>query len=158
MKKIMDFFKVHFLFGDTLLTAVCFYLFFGIFKKLGMSYLDLLIFDNADQLYPVFLNSCITLLGFLLTGISIIMIFLKDDKLAPLKEHGHFTSILNIYFSATRVCALVTVISFCGLVAEKTIIMSHITALMACVLIVRLARCIWIIEQITTILYRKNQS
>lgn len=156
MKKI-NFFKVHFLLGDTLLIVAFFYLFFGVFKKLGIDYIDLLIFNNADRLYPVFLNSCITLLGFLLTGISIIMIFLKDDKLEPLKEHGHFTSILSIYFSAIRVCALVTAISFWGLVAEKTNLLSHITALMVCILAVRLARCIWIIEQITAILYKKNR-
>ena len=157
MRKIINFFKIHFLLCDTLFVVSLYYLCFGVFKKFEYIFIDLLIYNNADRLYPVFFNSCITLLGFLLTGISITMIFLKDDKLEPLKEGGHFKSILDIYLNAIVFCSLLAVISFVGLVAEKTCFIAHVTALILCVFAARLARCIWVIEQISAIIYRRPE-
>ena len=156
MKRIKDFFLIHFMLSDTLLVVSCFYLLFCILSKLKINYIDRLIFDNAERLYPVFFNSCITLFGFLITGISIIIIFLKDDKLKPLEEDGHFQSILAIYFNAIGFCSLFGVISFCGLVTEKNLILSQATALIMFIFLARLARCIWIIKEITAIIYKKN--
>jgi len=155
MKKIVNFFKVHFLLGDTLVIVACFYLLFGVFNKFGRVYIDLLIFNNADRLYPVLVNSCITLLGFMFTGVSITMIFLKDNKLEPLKEYGHFQSILNIYFNTILVCAILTAISLCGMMIDKNIYLTHATALIMFLLVARLYRCVWVIKRITDILYQK---
>jgi len=125
MKKIKDYFEIHFLCRDALLVVSLFYICFGVFKKIGLTFIDYLVYDNADQLYPVLVNSCITLLGFMFTGVSIIMIFLKDNKLEPLKEYGHFQSILSIYFNAIFVCAALTVISLCGMMVDKNIYLTH---------------------------------
>lgn len=158
MKKVKDFFEKHFLLSDTILVAAVFYLCFGIFKKTKVVFIDLLIFNNADSLFPIFLNSCITLLGFLITGVSITMIFLKDEKLKRLEEYGHFQSIINIYISSIRVCAILTILSVCGLLTDANLYVTHITSLFLFILLARIARCVWIIEQITKIIYKKDKS
>jgi hypothetical protein len=154
MKKLVNFFKVHFLIFDTIVCAGIFYMGNFLLRQLGFRNIICLIYDSSKELFPIFLNSGLTLLGFLLTGISIILIFLQSERLESLKEGGHYKSILNIYFNAIQFTCIFTITSFLGLVSEKGYTLAHITGLALFVVAARLMRCVWIIQQIANIIYK----
>jgi hypothetical protein len=156
MKKVIAFFKWHFLLGDTLVFILGHCVLDFILQKTGNKTLVLLISGNASQLFPIFFNTGITLLGFLLTGLSIVLVFLKDEALEPLKEHGYFKDILHIYLNAILVSALFTASSFLGLVLGPNQIIMRVTGIIIFIMIARIWRCVWIIEQITIIIFKKK--
>ncbi|MDR2186382.1 MAG: hypothetical protein LBO80_12065 [Treponema sp.] len=142
--------------GDTIAFVLGYYVLDFILQKTENKTLGVLIYGNASQLFPIFFNAGITLLGFLLTGLSIVLMFLKDEALEPLKEHGHFKAILQIYLNAILVSALFTAISFLGLVLETNQAFACVTGITIFVMIARIWRCVWIIEQITIIIFKNK--
>jgi hypothetical protein len=118
--------------------------------------LDNILMEKSSELYPVFFNSGLTLLGFLLTGISIMIIFLDNKKLEPLREYGHTRSIFNIYFNAIRINCLFVGISILGLVIPINEITAHITGLILFLFSSRIIRCIWVIEEVAKIIYKNK--
>jgi len=160
MKKIILFFKNHFLLTDTLLIIFAFYTAFVILQKAGKQEFLKFIFDNKGQLYPLFFSAGITLLGFSMTGISIILIFLNDERLSLLRESGHFKSILGIYINAILIVAAFTISSFLGLILKGDSILeklSFIVEIIIFIMATRIWRCIWIIEEISKILYKTTK-
>ena len=160
MKKLLQFFEKHFLLADTLkLTLIC-CLISIVLQKTGKQDFLNFVFDNKEQLYPLFFNTGITLLGFLMTGISIILIFLNDERLILLRESGHFKSILGIYINTILVTAVFTILGFLGLVLKSNDLLKKLSLVIEAVILIeaiRIWRCIWIIEEVSKILYKKTK-
>jgi hypothetical protein len=155
MKKISTFIKVHFLFFDSIIVFIVYYSLRYFVTLFGYN-LDNILMEKSTELYPIFFSSGLTLLGFLLTGISIMIIFLDNKKLEPLHEHGHTKSIFNIYFSAIRLNCLFVGISILGLIISINEIVAHITGLFLFLFSSRIIRCIWIIEEVVKIIYKNK--
>jgi len=153
MKKIIEYFKIHFLLTDSLIAFILFYLGRLLLNKIFHIGIEALLEKNSGLLYPIFFNSGITLLGFLLTGVSIIIVFLQSDKLSILSETSHPKMIMKIYFSAIRYCSIFTALSFIGMVSLVFPFFSHILLLFSLLSIIRLIRCVWIIESVAEILF-----
>jgi hypothetical protein len=154
MKKVFNFFRVHFLLCDTIIVFIVYYSSRFCITLFGYN-LDNILIEKSTELYPAFFNSGLTLLGFLLTGISIMIIFLDNKKLEALHEFGHTKSIFNIYFSAIRLNCLFVGISILGLIIPINEIMAHITGLLLFLFSSRIMRCIWVIEEVAKIIYKK---
>lgn len=153
MRKLIEYFRIHFLFSDSLIWLLLFYTGRFVLKKYFNISIENILDKNGSLLFPIFFNSGITLLGFLLTGVSIIIVFLQSDKLKALNETSHPKMIMTIYFSTIRYCSVFTALSFMGMVALYFPCFSHILLLFSLLTIIRLFRCVWIIEVISRILF-----
>ncbi len=156
MKRLIQFLRIHFLFSDALLIVL---LFFGI-RALLLQFSGLRIEDfikeNRIILYPIFLSSGLTLLGFLLTGINIIIIFLQNEKLSRLQNTDHPKTIVKIYLSAIKYTSILSLFSFIGMICTTIPYENFIISILLLLTTVRLFRCIWVIEKIAFLIYNKN--
>ena len=154
MKEILERIRIHFILLDTVSSIIAFFFLRGIVQKYFHFALEVVFQNNASVLYPIFLSSGLTLLGFLLTGVSIVIVFLQSDKLDRLRDTDHPKTIMKVYFSAIRYCSTFTAISFLGVVTSGIALLPLLLALSLLLSMVRLARCIWVIEKIAFLVYR----
>ncbi|MDR2020507.1 MAG: hypothetical protein LBQ14_07060 [Treponema sp.] len=151
MKQVIVFFKRHFLVRDTIVAVAVFYGFiFSLDKFLGRKFVSL-IHVNDKVLFPIFLNSGITLLGFLITGLSVLVGFLNNEKLNRLKDAGYYKDIFGIYFNAIVVCGIFIALSLWGLLSLSLLI-CHLISIAMFLLVARIWRCVWIVQQIAIII------
>jgi len=155
MKQVFIFFRKHFLIRDTIFSIILFYGLVYFLEKYFKKDLVALVFSNYETLFPIFFNSSITLLGFLLTGLSVLLIFLDKEKLGRLKSAGHYKSIFAIYFNAILFCGLFAGTSFWGLLVTEIKVCQIICPLLF-LLTARIWRCIWIIKILASIIYKNN--
>jgi len=57
---------------------------------------------NKKDIYPLIATIAGTLLGFIITGVSIIFAFSESEKLRLLKKSKQYTTIYEIYFSTIK--------------------------------------------------------
>lgn len=72
------------------------------------------VYDNFRELYSTMISIWATVIGFLITAISILMTLQDNKYLKVLKESGHFKTLLNVlmqtcYISALIICGMILV-------------------------------------------------
>lgn len=151
MSNFKEVLEKYFLFFDLLIASILFFLSrFLVYKFLNYKIESFL--TNYDDVYSVLFTSGLTLLGFLITGISIIVGFLMNDKLSKLRKTQHPKTIVQIYKSAIFWTFLFIIGSFIGMFQTKEL---DILLLVICfsifITIIRIFRCIWILSKLVEI-------
>lgn len=114
-----------------------------------------MILGNKDNIYIVIATIAGTLLGFIITSISIIIAFLDSKKLDLIRDTDHVNDLFNIFFSAIKFLAVTTLIAIFGLISSYwTTIVFYILLFVVIISILLIWACIWaleiIIEALTT--------
>ncbi len=114
--------------------------------------------SNRSTIYPLVATISGTLLGFVITGVSIILAFSESDKLRLLKRSKQYRTIFTIYFSAIKYLALATVVAIVGLAVNDNLVTLMFYLLLWSILIsaLRIWRCLWILWNIVEIIYKKE--
>lgn len=110
------------------------------------------------NLYPVVATISGALLGFVITGVSVIIAFSESDKLRLLKKAKKTSkSLFDVYFRTIYYLAATTIISILG------IIINQYSTVWFCLLVILsfmslqgLYRCIWILENLVQIIHKTD--
>lgn len=114
--------------------------------------LNLWISSKTADIYPVIATIAGTLLGFIITSISIIIAFTESDKLKLLRQTKQYNSLFNIYFNTIKSLAITTVIVIIGILANSgNIILFYICLVAVIISALFIWACIWALEQIINI-------
>jgi len=126
----------------------------------GACKIDLLLAGNRAAIYGALATIFGSLLGFVITAVSILVGVWGVEKLTILRESKHAADLWRIFTSTTKWVGLATLVSLAGLIGDRDVEPIHaiMYATMIIVLIgtVRLCRCIWALERVVAILAEKK--
>ena len=107
---------------------------------------------NKNEVYSLIASIAGTLLGFIVTGVSVILAFSESEKLRLLKKSRHYKTIFIVYFSTIKWLALTTLISIIWIFTDVFMLYSFYLLIFAITIAsLRMARCVWILEAIVEI-------
>lgn len=111
-----------------------------------------------DSTYEALLGLSGALLGFLIASLTILVGFLKEDKISLLKEAGFDKVIIKIFSSSLEFLGLVLLWSFINLVVEVPACYAETMSLFTIFLLLssgfRVQKASWILIQIIKIVIR----
>lgn len=112
------------------------------------------IFSNKDEIYPLVATIAGTLLGFVITGVSILIAFSESERLKLLKQASQFKTIFTIYFSTMKFLAMTTIVAVSGIVIDDRWAIPIFYLLLWSIIVssLRIWRCFWILENIAKII------
>jgi|GEM_PF-1837703 len=163
----------HFLTAD-LLVAIAIAIVAILFLRQQFSYdeIDTTISTNKTVIYPVIASIGGTLIGFVITGISIIIAFSESgsEKFKLLKNSAHYKDVYDVYFSSIRSLAITVIISIIGIflsgnwqtpinISSYLIVKSYdslvlyIAIIASTISLFRIYRCVWALEKIVNLLF-----
>ncbi len=155
MVGVVSFYKRHFL-GVELMISLLFGLVFLYFCMTTQVLTDM-ITKSRNDLFPLLAGAAAGFLGFLITGVSILMFFLNEKKLEELKDSPHVKTIFQIYFSAIKALSILVLIAFIGIFSTPVDWLIYGTCgTFLLVSIARIIRCVWIVEELAKQLYFKS--
>lgn len=161
MSNIEKFYKRHFLLAELLLSIIFTILVLIIIQQLwSPEALEKWINTNKEDIYPLVATIGGTLLGFVITGVSIILAFSESEKLRLLKRSKQYKTIFTIYFSAIKYLAITTVVAVIGIAINDNLAILMFYLLLWSVVIssLRIWRCIWILESIVKIISKSEKA
>lgn len=111
------------------------------------------------SLYPVIATISGALLGFVITGVSILIAFSESDRLRLLKKTKQFRNIFNVYFRAIYYLAITTIISVLGIIIDSnlTVLIFYILLISSVVSLFGLYRCIRVLEKVVEIVHKEKE-
>lgn len=103
-----------------------------------------------NPVFPVIATISVTLLGFIMTGVSVLISFTDSGKLNLLKQSVHYQTLFDIFFSAIKFLAITAAISIFGIFSSGTILQISFYLILWGIIIssFRTYRCIWALEEI----------
>lgn len=112
--------------------------------------ISLTVLNNISNTYDVILSISITMLGFIITGVSILVVFLERESLALFHKSKSYSLIYKVYFSTITYLAILTIFSLlaCGLKPIGQMYFNYIIFFLSIVSILRIYRCVWILKRI----------
>ena len=111
---------------------------------------------NKKDIYPLIATIAGTLLGFIITGVSIILAFSESEKLRLLKKSKQYTTIYEIYFSTIKFLALSTAIPIFGIIVNDNWADYVLYILIWSIIIssLRICRCVRALENIIKLIHK----
>lgn len=116
------------------------------------SELSIIISTNKSGIYTIIATTSGTLLGFIITSISIIVIFIGSDKLKILIDAGFYDKLFGVYFDTIKFLAITTLIATIGMFYFNDIIYFYVVLFFVIISIFLFCACIWVLESLIKIL------
>ncbi|EIM05216.1 hypothetical protein A1A1_17335 [Planococcus antarcticus DSM 14505] len=92
------------------------------------------------------------MLGFVITGLSILLTTNSTVQMEKLKKSKHYITVFKIFFSTSKYLGILLILSLVSLVFDKDVspilILSFMTLWAVIIVTFRLLRCIWVLEKI----------
>jgi hypothetical protein len=109
-----------------------------------------------SEFYTLLTTISGTLLGFVITGVAILLVFPSSERLKELRKSKHFKTIYDVYFSSIKFLALTLIFSFIGFLCDENFILLifYIVIWLTIISILRIWRCYWILKNIIDIVER----
>lgn len=108
--------------------------------------------SNRAAIYALVASVAGSLLGFVLTGVAILLALADTSKLGILTTSPHYKTIYTTYMTTVRAFGLTTFIGFLCLLLENGPTPRswavYLTLWASILCVFRLGRCIWILEKI----------
>lgn len=112
------------------------------------NFYEFYILSKTKDIYTVIATIGGTLLGFIITSISIIIAFTESDKIKILRQTNHYKSLFNIYFNTIKILAITTILAIIGILANYEPILFYIILMFVITSILFIWASIWALEQI----------
>jgi hypothetical protein len=121
----------------------------SLFNSNDEDFIKLLIYT----IFPTIATIGVTLLGFIITGVSVLISFTESGKLPLLKQSVHYKTLFDVYFHAIKFLAILSIVSLCGIFAPKsfTIEFFYVLIVLVMISIWQTYRCVWALEQIISL-------
>lgn len=159
--KLQKYWEAHFLTLECIASVVLAVTFF-IWSDLvdGNKTLTTLLDSNRKEIYGALATIFGSLLGFIITAVSIIIGYSSTERLSPLTESKHYADLWKTFISTIKGLAIATILSLAGLIFDKDSQpfwpILYLNFWMTTFVIFRLGRSIWIFESILKILIKKK--
>lgn len=148
---MMTFYKEHFLRAELVLSVVLTLLLAesGMWlPELGKALTDLTGKDTT--VYSTLAGLAGTLLGFVITSISILIAIGRIPQLALIRDSGHMETVWAVYSQAIGWLAMATIWSLAGMVLSRSGHAGSVIAIGECGLVIlcafRVYRCVWVLS------------
>lgn len=100
------------------------------------------------------------MLGFVITGLSVLLTTNTTEQIEKLKKSKHYKTIFVIFFSTSKFLGLLLITSLVSLVIDKdtdpVYVIPFITLWLIIIVGIRLLRCIWVLEKMVHLQILKN--
>lgn len=111
--------------------------------------------DSRGALYSVVSSICGSLFGFVIAATSIILGLSGKEQLAVVRESPAYWDLWKVLFSTIRFLGLTTIVSVVALVLDDkqtpNFWILHATIILLLIVLVRLWRCVWVLEQVISL-------
>jgi hypothetical protein len=122
----------------------------------GITPVDSLLAGNRSAIYGALSTIFGSLLGFVITAVSILVGVCGVEKLRVLRESQHAADLWRIFTSTSRWLGVATALSLAGLVGDRDTKPVHAilyaTIVVAAISVARLWRSIWALENVVSVL------
>lgn len=121
----------------------------------GLTIVNDLLDGSRAAIYGALATIFGSLLGFIITAVSIALGFSTSDRLAIVRDSKYYLQLWGVFISATRCLALATVASVVALVGDRDSApirwLTYSVLILSVLAVTRIARCIWVLENIVRI-------
>lgn len=153
---LKKYYKLHFLGIELVLTLIFLTIVVILTNKyIGFNVIELSLNGTRTTLYGTLAAVAGAMLGFVITGLSVLLTTNNDKQMEQLRKSKHYKTIFIIFFSTSKYLGLLLITSLISLVLDKDnspIIALTIIALSLTIIVgIRLLRCIWVLEKIVEI-------
>lgn len=115
---------------------------------------------NRSEIYSTLAAIAGSLLGFVLTAVSIVLGFSAFPQLAVLRSSEHYATLYRIFFEATGFLAGATVAGLAALVFDRDSyprpLVLYLALTFTLLSAVRVARCVWVLERFVELLVTRR--
>lgn len=144
--------KNTFLWTDIIIVIIIELIIFGLICAFKIDLNKIFTSSIRSSLFSSLITTFGTLLGFIITALSILMGIKENDYIKALKETQHFRDICLVYFNTSIWLGLATFYSIIALILDGNIIpIITIGAFIYFVCFVRVARCLQMLRRIIVI-------
>lgn len=153
MSVLPQWWRAHFLWSEFGLSVVIAALFYGWLERWGgAAHVDAILHSNRAAVYGTIASIFGSLLGFVITAISIVLGFASHERLSIVKESKHYPQLWKVFMAATRCLGAATIVALGGLVFDTAPEPFHLI-LEICfwvwlLAVLRVWRCLWVLERI----------
>ena len=127
------------------------------FHKIS-SAIELILNGSHQTLYATIASIGGSLLGFILTAVSIVIVFGQLPKLRILRQSQQYANVFRVFFQAVNWLAFTTIWALIGLLVDRdsapSMPVTSIMLFLAVLSAFRVYRCIWVMRAITEIASR----
>lgn len=152
--------RVRFLLYEGLLSQLLALAFVGLDRYCISAEVSALLLGNRAAFYGTLASIAGSLLGFVITAVSILLAFDSAPSLKLLRDSEHYGMLWSTYKSGIRAMAVATVVSVAALVLDRDDSPSraslYLVVAAVSFAVVRLARCLWILEKVIDIVTRRR--
>lgn len=117
---------------------------------------------NRAVVYSLLASLAGTLLGFVLTAVSIVMAWTQTGRFKLLRLSPHYKTLFKVYYSAVGWFAVLTVAALAALVLDRDsrplVWTTYVIVWLLVLAGLRLSRCIWVLHKITAIATQSSPS
>lgn len=121
--------------------------------------LGLLLDNNRKEIYGALATIFGSLLGFVITTVSIIIGYTNSNRLVPITQSKHYADLWNTYISGIKGLASATILALLGLIFDRNSDpfwpIFYANFFLTVFIILRIGRSIWIFDKILKILIRQ---
>lgn len=118
------------------------------------------IFFNKSQFYSLLATISGTLLGFIITGISVIIALSGSKELETVKNNRQFNKVFEVYFNTIKYLAFTVIVSIIGFLVNNDFInkyLFYILIFLAIISSFRVYRSVWVLKSIVRIIIPKTE-
>lgn len=127
----------------------------------GTPTLERLLHDRRDVIYGTAASIGASLLGFVLATTAIVIGYSQSERMRLVRTSPHYPTLWKIFIAAIRALSSVTVVAIAALILDRKDAPANLlvfllagTSILAAL---RLARCIWILEKVISVIARPEQ-
>lgn len=137
-------------------------LWFVVGRTVGQTSLQSFLGDNRQILYSSVAVIAGALLGFVIAGVTVLLVLPPNRLLSAIKETKAYDSVHPIFFSTLKMLAITTVVALLALFVDTkdhpNIVMFYITLWGLIISSLRIGRCVWVLENIIEITERSRET
>jgi hypothetical protein len=156
LRTLRQVWDIHFLGLELLISFLAFILFvIWVFYFSGSVVVDSILKANRSAVYGTLASIFGSLLGFVITALSIIIGYSTSEKFAFLRKSKHYPTLWNVFVSTIEALSVTTIMMVAGLVFDHDISPNHLI-LSLCVFtfllsLLRLISCVWVLKLVIRI-------
>ncbi|GEM02199.1 hypothetical protein SAMN05421839_10572 [Halolactibacillus halophilus] len=158
MKRI---YRSHFLGIELIISLLVIAVMVGIFYKyVGIEVLSDKLDGIREMLYGTLATLSGALIGFVITGLSVLLTTSSNERMEQLKRSKHYKTIFTIFFSTSKYLGVMFLISLISLIFDKDsnpVYCLTVLSIWSLIIVAfRIIRCIWVLEKIVGLHIFKN--
>jgi hypothetical protein len=120
------------------------------------------LFGIRKELYATIASVSGALLGFIITSVSIVIVFTQSERLELLRKSKHYPTLYRVFTVAIKYLGFTALMALMCLLVDKD---SHpqswavyLVVLGSVLSIVGIARCVWVLENMISVATKKENS